>query len=68
MPRPLEQEDVRSLLRKEVKKAGGQASWSRKNGANRTIVNQVLRGRMQPTRAIVNALGLRIVYVVRGTE
>jgi hypothetical protein len=68
MPRPLEQEDVRSLLRDEVERAGGQSAWSRKNGANRTIVNQVLGGRMRPTKAIINALKLRIVYVVEGTK
>ena len=44
MPRHLDQNDVVSLLRKEIKLAGGQSAWSRKTGIHRSTVNRVLGG------------------------
>jgi hypothetical protein len=63
MPRHLDQNDVVSLLRKEIKLAGGQSAWSRKTGIHRSTVNHVLRGLLHPTKEMINTLKLRIVYV-----
>ena len=65
MPRLLAQNDVVSLLRKEIKQAGGQSAWSRKTGIHRSSVNRVLRGILHPTKEMINTLNLRIVYVRR---
>jgi DNA-binding phage protein len=58
----LEVEDVVRLLRSEVKRAGGQAAWASKTGLNRIVVNKVLNGKTHPTKKIVKALRLRIVF------
>jgi DNA invertase Pin-like site-specific DNA recombinase len=65
MPGHLDQNDVVSLLRKEIKQAGGQSAWSRKTGIHRSTVNRVLRGLLQPTKEMINTLNLRVVYVRR---
>ena len=59
----LEIKDVIRLLRSEVKRAGGQAAWASKTGINRVIVNKVLGGKASPTKSIIRALGLRMVFV-----
>jgi DNA-binding phage protein len=59
----LQEEDVVELLRQEVADAGGQSAWSKKTGVHRSIINRVLLGRHAPTKSIVNALGLEIVYL-----
>jgi hypothetical protein len=64
VPRFIEQKDIRDHLCKEVERAGGQSAWSRKTGVDRTIVNQVLGGRMRPGKAIIKALRLRVIYAV----
>jgi DNA-binding phage protein len=58
-----ELEDVVRLLRLEVKRAGGQAAWASKTGLNRIVVNKVLNGKTSPTKRIIKALKLRIVFV-----
>ena len=58
----LEQEDVIAVLREEVDKAGGQVAWSEKTGVDRTNLNRILNGHIQPTKAVVVALKLRLVY------
>jgi len=55
--------DVILLLRSEVKQAGGQTAWAKKNGINRTILNMVLKGHRAPNKAILGALKLRMVFV-----
>ena len=59
----MEIEDVIRLLRSEVNRAGGQAAWASKTGTNRIVVNKVLNGRALPTKKIIKALKLRIVFV-----
>jgi hypothetical protein len=63
--RVFELEDVISLLRSEVKRAGSQAAWSKKTGVSRIKVNQVLNGHKSPTAAIIGALKLRWVIVAK---
>jgi DNA-binding phage protein len=60
--RVLELEEVIFLLRTEVKRAGGQEAWAKKTGVNRTVVNKVLNGHQQPTKRIMKALKLRVVF------
>jgi DNA-binding phage protein len=59
----LESEDVVILLRSEVDGAGGQVAWAKAAGVSRPVLNRVLNGRGSPTKKIINALGLRVVYV-----
>lgn len=59
----LDVEEVVRLLRSEVKRAGGQAAWASQTGLNRIVVNKVLNGKTSPTKKIVKALKLRIVFV-----
>jgi DNA-binding phage protein len=59
----LDVEDVVRLLRSEVKRAGGQAAWASKTGLNRIVVNKVLNGKTSPTKKIIKALKLRVVFV-----
>ena len=59
----LELKDVICLLRSEVERAGGQAAWAKKTGTNRTIINRVLNGHQPPTKQIIRALKLRIVFI-----
>jgi len=62
MRRILTEKDVIQLLRQEVAKAGRQVDWSRKAGLSRTTVNKVLQTRKRPTKSIIKALNLEIVY------
>jgi DNA-binding phage protein len=71
VPRFLEQRDIRDFLRKEVERAGGQSAWSRKTGVHRGTVNRVLAGQIKPTKELLKALRLRVVYAImddRGNE
>jgi len=62
MQKILTEKDVVQLLRQEVAKAGRQVDWSRKAGLSRTTVNKVLQTRKRPTKSIIKALNLEIVY------
>jgi hypothetical protein len=62
-PHVFELKDVISLLRSEVKRAGGQSEWARQTGISRPMLNKVLNGRKSPTMTIIAALKLRMVFV-----
>jgi DNA-binding phage protein len=61
----LEYSDVITLLRTEIAQTGSQAAWCRKTGINRTILNKVLHGRKPPTKKMIVALDLRMVFIPR---
>jgi DNA-binding phage protein len=63
-----EEQDVVQLLRQEVAKAGGQSGWHRKTGVSRITINKVLRTQRGPTKAIINALNLEIVYRLKADK
>jgi DNA-binding phage protein len=63
--RVLSDKDVIRVLDAEVKRAGGQAAWSRQTGIDRTEVNKVLNGQRPPSKKMINALKLQRVYVFR---
>ncbi len=57
----LDERAVLRLLRAEIAKAGGQSTWARKNGVNRSNLNLVLHGRRRPAPVVLAALGLKKV-------
>lgn len=60
--RRLDKNGVVRLLATEIKRAGGQSSWARRERIDRTILNKVLRGRKPPTEEIIRALKLCNMY------
>ena len=60
--RVFELDDVIRLLRSAVKRAGGQAAWARKTGTNRVVVNKILSGQIWPSKMVIRALNLRVVF------
>jgi hypothetical protein len=58
----LDKNGVVRLLATEIKRAGGQSSWARRERIDRTILNKVLRGRKPPTKEIIRALKLCNMY------
>ena len=58
-----ELEDIITLLRSKVKRAGGQVAWSKKTGINRSTLYRVLTGRRLPTKKMIKALKLRTLFV-----
>jgi DNA-binding phage protein len=61
--RILEVSDVVSLLRYEIKRAGGQSAWARKTGIHRSEINKVINHQKPPSKTIIRALKLRMVVV-----
>ena len=59
----MEAKDVVALLRSEVTRAGSQAAWAEKVGVSRIVVNKILNGHELPTKKIIKALKLRMVFV-----
>ena len=59
----LDLKDVVRLLRSEVERAGGQTAWAKKTGLQRAIINRVLNNQEPPTKKIIRALKLRVVFV-----
>jgi DNA-binding phage protein len=66
--RQLQIDDVISLLRTQVKRAGGVVAWSAKTGIRRTTISKVLAGPRPPTKGIIRTLGLSIVFVVEDRQ
>jgi hypothetical protein len=58
--------DVIRLLRSEVTRAGSQREFARKAGVNVSVVSKTLRGLVLPSKKILNALNLHIVYLSKG--
>jgi DNA-binding phage protein len=51
-----------------VERAGGQAAWAKETGTSRAVVNKVLNGQRPPTKKIIDALNLRVVFVHEGAS
>lgn len=66
--RILDNKDIVRLLRLEVKQAGGQSSWARREGIDRTLLNRVLNDQKPPTEKIIKALKLCNVYAFDDDE
>ena len=61
--RLLEARDIRRLVRTEVAEAGSQSAWARKTGIPRPDINKVMQGRKPPSKKMIDALGLYVVFV-----
>ena len=59
----LDLKDVVRLLRSEVERAGGQTAWAKRTGIQRAIINKVLNKLQPPSKPIISALKLRMVFV-----
>jgi len=55
--------EVLQLLHREIRKAGSQAEWARRNAVNRTYLNKVLNRRKSAGPAILDALQIETVTV-----
>jgi hypothetical protein len=58
----LDNEGVVRLLRSEVRRAGGQSSWARRERVDRTMLNRILNRHKPPTKKIIRALKLCNAY------
>lgn len=54
------EEDVRTLLRQEIDKAGGQRAFAKKKNLSAPYVNDVLHQHRRPGPSILRALGLQV--------
>src|SRR5215467_2393167 len=59
----LDQKDAVRSLRLEVKRAGSQKEWAKKNGVTQSLISMVLSGDRPPNNKIISALKLRRVVV-----
>ena len=59
-----ESKDLMRLLRSEVKQAGGQSAWARREHIDRAMLNRILNGRKPITKEIIRALKLCNVYAL----
>ncbi len=57
--------DAVQTLRHAVEKAGGQLAFSQVSGVSAQYVNDVLNGRKEPGRKILDAIGLERVVTHR---
>jgi DNA-binding phage protein len=57
--RQLNATGVLSLLRSEIKRAGGLSAWSLKTGIHRSVVSKVLHRRRPITQSVLGALDVR---------
>ena len=60
--RVFDEEGVIKLLHAKVKAAGSSSAFSRQTGIERTYLVRVLQGKQPPSKRVLAALNLRIVY------
>lgn len=64
--RVFDDDDALILLKVALEREGSQAAFANRHGIHRTYISKVLNGRqVSHANAIVKALGLRRVYVVK---
>jgi len=61
----MKKDDVVKLLAREVGKAASRRQWARATGISSVYVDDVLNGRREPGKAILDALGLVRVVTYR---
>jgi DNA-binding phage protein len=59
----LDLDEVITLLREEIKRAGSQRAFARKADLNHAVVSRTLSGKLLPSEKILRALKLRVVYL-----
>jgi hypothetical protein len=50
------------LLRQEMERAGSTSLWATKVGLDPSTVHHILGNRRSPSRSVIEALGLEVVY------
>jgi hypothetical protein len=50
------------LLRQEIDRAGSTSLWAAKVGLDPSTVHHILGNRRSPSRSVIEALGLEVVY------
>lgn len=63
----LSADDVRQRLSTECEAAGSQAAWARAHKVSSPYVNDVINGRREPGRAILDALKIERVVAYRAS-
>jgi DNA-binding phage protein len=61
--RILNLEDFMQMLRSEIKRAGSQRAFARKDGINVSVVSKTLHRQVLPSEKILRALNLSVVYL-----
>jgi DNA-binding phage protein len=59
----INEDQVVRMLRAEVKQAGGQSDWARRNKVDRTVLNRVLSGQRQMPPSMRKRLKIARTYV-----
>jgi len=54
----LDAEEVRDILRREVRRSGSQLAWAKEFGVERSNVNATLSGKRAPSGLLLKALGI----------
>jgi hypothetical protein len=58
-------DDVRAALQRAIEREGTAAAWCQKHEIARGYVSDVLSGRQEPGKAILDALGIEAVTTYR---
>jgi DNA-binding phage protein len=58
----IDHKELLRRLRSEIKRAGGQAAWSRQTGIDRTVISKVVNNERRPNSRILSALRFERVY------
>jgi hypothetical protein len=61
----LDRTGVIRMLCDEIKQVGSTTAWAEKMRIDRTLVSHVISGRKPVPKSIINALGLKVVYMRR---
>jgi ribosomal protein L30/L7E len=61
-------EEVTRILRAEVERAGSQAEWARKTGANVGDLSSAVTGKRPPTKAILRGLNLKKAFAYQSVS
>ena len=64
----LDEDGVVQLLRSEIARAGGPMAYSKKARVDRSTVHRTLKREERPSRKIISALDLRVVYAPKRDE
>lgn len=65
----LSEDDVRERLRAAIREAGSQKAYAEQHKLSEAYISDVLRGRREPARKILEALGLvRVVGYVAAED
>jgi hypothetical protein len=67
-PLLLDAQDVRDILRREIRHLGSQLAWAKKFGVQRSNVNATLSRKRPPSGLLLKALGIEKVVAYKRSE